>query len=162
LAPGFGAAPGALILRSDVIRKALYGVSPLTRLDDDAYAPEMSHLVYRTIAERARAALEGGHSVIADAVYAHPAERDAIAVVAGAVGLRFDGMWVEAPQAILERRLAARQADASDADADVLHRQLRTDAGRVDWRRLDGSADIECVSRDASAAVEIVPISAAR
>ena len=153
LAPDVGAPPGALILRSDVIRKALYGVSPLTRLDDDAYAPEISRLVYRTIAERARVALDGGHSVIADAVYAHPAERDAIAAVARAAGVRFDGLWIDAPPAILERRLAARQADASDADADVLRRQLQADLGRVDWTRVDGSSDVDCVSRGAAAAV---------
>ncbi|MBZ5558064.1 MAG: AAA family ATPase [Acidobacteriia bacterium] len=153
LAPEFGAAPGALVLRSDVIRKALYGVSPLTRLDDDAYTPEMSRLVYRTIAERARVALEGGHSVIADAVYALPAERDAIADVARAAGVRFDGLWIDAPPAILERRLAARHADASDADARVLQGQLQRDVGRVDWTRVDGSADVDRVSRGAAAAV---------
>jgi uncharacterized protein len=153
LAPGLGAPPGALVLRSDVIRKALYGVSPLTRLDDDAYAPEMSRLVYRTIAERARVALEGGHSVIADAVFAHPAERDAIAAVAREAGAPFDGMWIEAPPAVLERRLVARRADASDADADVLHRQLQADLGRIEWTHVDGSADVDRVSRGAAAAI---------
>src|SRR6185295_11257252 len=32
VAPSIGAAPGALIVRSDLIRKTLLGVSPLTRL----------------------------------------------------------------------------------------------------------------------------------
>ena len=37
LAPFVGAAPGALIVRSDVIRKTLLGVSPLTRLGPEGY-----------------------------------------------------------------------------------------------------------------------------
>jgi predicted kinase len=117
--------------------------------------------VYRTIAERARATLEGGHSVIADAVYARPAERDAIAAVARAAGVRFDGLWIDARPAILERRLAMREADASDADVEVLHRQLAADLGQVEWTRVDGSADVERVRRSASAAACIPPIGVA-
>jgi hypothetical protein len=153
LAPELGAPPGALVLRSDVIRKQLCGVPPLTRLGDDAYAPEVSRRVYQTIADRARVALDAGHSVIADAVYALPSERDAIAAVARAAGARLDGLWMDAPPAILERRLAARQADASDADAAVLHRQLQADLGRVDWTRVDASAGVEGACHGAAAVV---------
>jgi hypothetical protein len=153
LAPGLGAPPGALVLRSDVIRKMLCGVPPLTRLGDDAYAPDVSRRVYQTIADRALVALRAGHSVVADAVYARPEERDAIAAVARAADARFDGLWMDAPPAILERRLAARQADASDADAAVLHRQLQADLGRVDWTRVDASAGVEGACHGAAAVV---------
>ncbi|MBI3403032.1 MAG: AAA family ATPase [Acidobacteria bacterium] len=153
LAPGLGAPPGALILRSDVIRKALCGVSPLTRLGGDAYTPEVSRRVYRTIADRAIVALHAGHSVIADAVYALPGERDAITATARTAGARFTGLWIDAPSAVLERRLAARGADASDADAGVLRRQLQMDLGRVEWTRVDGSAGVDHASRGAAEAV---------
>ena len=145
LAPELGAPPGALVLRSDVIRKMLRGVPPLTRLAEEAYAPEVSRCVYRTIADRALVALNAGHSVIADAVYALPGERDAIAAAARAAGARFDGIWIDAPPAILERRIAARQADASDADPGVLQRQLQTNVGRMDWTRVDGSGAVDGV-----------------
>ena len=68
LGPDVGAAPGALILRSDVIRKTLLGVSPFTRLGPDGYAPAVTRQVYQTIAGRARTALKAGNTVIADAV----------------------------------------------------------------------------------------------
>ena len=75
MAPTVGAAPGALILRSDVIRKMQLGVSPLTRLAAGGYAQDITARVYRTVTEHARTALEAGHSVITDAVYARPADR---------------------------------------------------------------------------------------
>ena len=149
LAPGAGAAPGALILRSDVIRKTLLGVSPLVRLGPEGYAPAVTRRVYQTVARRAAAALKGGHSVIADAVYASPHEREDIAAVARCAGVPFVGLWIDGTPEVLARRLGERAKDASDATARVLQLQLRTDVGRLDWHRLDGSADVETVQRSA-------------
>ena len=55
LAPSVGAVPGAVVIRSDEIRKRLSGVSPLDRLGPEGYSSEMSERVYATVAERARA-----------------------------------------------------------------------------------------------------------
>ena len=86
LAPAIGAAPGALILRSDEIRKQLAGAPLLEQLPQSAYTPESSAKVYACILKRARMALQAGHSVIADAVYARDTERAAIEAVAHAAG----------------------------------------------------------------------------
>jgi predicted kinase len=53
--------------------------------------------VYRRIVERARAALQAGHSVIADAVFARPDERQAFEEVARQAGAAFTGIWLSAP-----------------------------------------------------------------
>ncbi|OFW18040.1 MAG: hypothetical protein A3H97_04045 [Acidobacteria bacterium RIFCSPLOWO2_02_FULL_65_29] len=151
LAPGIGAPPGALIVRSDAIRKARFGVAPSTRLGPEGYAPAVSQAVYRTIAERARAALEAGHSVIADAVYASPEERAMIAALAREAGVPFRGLWIDAPPAILVERLRGRTGDASDATPEVLQRQLQIERGLIDWQRLDGSSDPTSVLRQAGA-----------
>lgn len=151
LAPGMGGPPGALILRSDVIRKMLLGVSPLTRLDPEAYTPPVTRHVYHTIAGRALTALKGGHAVIADAVYASPDDREEIAAVARDAGVPFIGLWIDGPPEILARRLRDRVNDASDATIDVLRLQLRSEVGRLDWRRLDGSLDAESVQQCAEA-----------
>ena len=151
LAPGIGAAPGALVVRSDVLRKTLLGVAPLTRLGPEGYAAEVTQRVYRAIAERAGAALKAGHAVIADAVFANPQDRATIAAVAREVGVPFSGVWIDAPPEILARRVDGRAADASDATTDVLERQLRSGTGRLDWRRVDGSGDIDAVLRRAQA-----------
>jgi predicted kinase len=151
LGPGTGAAPGALIVRSDVIRKTLLGVSPLTRLGPEGYAPAVTRRVYQTVAAHALTALKGGHSVIADAVYATPRDREEIAAVAREAGVPFIGLWIEGPPEMLATRLNERAADASDATPDVLQLQLRSEVGRLDWHRLDGSPNPETVQRHAQA-----------
>jgi len=143
LAPEIGAAPGALVLRSDVTRKELAGVDPTTTLGQDFYTPAMSQRVYRTMLERARTALAAGHAVILDAVYARPDERAAAEALADTAETRFIGLWLEAPGAVLEARVAARGADASDATADVVRRQLDYRLGTVTWNRLDATGNLE-------------------
>jgi hypothetical protein len=149
LAPFVGAAPGALIVRSDLIRKTLVGVSPLTRLGPEGYTADVTRRVYQTMGERAASALGVGHSVIADAVYARPPDRAAIAAVAREAGVPFIGLWIEGPREILARRLRERVNDASDATAEVLELQARAELGPIDWHRLDGSTDVESVQRSA-------------
>jgi uncharacterized protein len=64
-----GTPPGAVILRSDVIRKELFGVDPLVSLPAAAYVPEVTGRVYRTLNERARQVLAQGYCVIIDAAF---------------------------------------------------------------------------------------------
>jgi aminoglycoside phosphotransferase family enzyme/predicted kinase len=151
LAPLVGAAPGALVVRSDVIRKQLQGVSPLTHLDASSYTSEASARVYQTLAERVRTALSAGHVVIADAVYRSPEHRDAIAAVARDAKAPFVGLWLDAPQAILSSRLADRSRDASDATLAVLLRQIDAGAGAMEWQRLDASGTPDVVADRATA-----------
>ena len=70
LAPSLGAVPGAVVIRSDEIRKRLAGVAPLERLGPEGYSPEMSARVYAAAADRAKTVLTEGHSAIVDAVFA--------------------------------------------------------------------------------------------
>jgi hypothetical protein len=145
LAPGIGAPPGALHLRSDVLRKTRLGVGELTRLPPAAYTRKESERVYEELVARARAGLAAGRSVIVDAVYATPDERAAIEAVAEEFGVPFSGVWLEAPEHVMTGRLAARRDDASDATPEVLRRQLEADLGNVSWRRLDAFASREAV-----------------
>ncbi len=143
LAPDLGAAPGALILRSDEIRKRQAGVPPETRLPAEAYNAEASAAVFAALNAQAAEALAAGHSVIADAVFQRAAERDALA----ALGHGFTGFWLEAPLDFLQARIAARQGDASDATAEVLAATARRDAGEIAWNRLDATAAPEDMAR---------------
>lgn len=134
-----GAAPGAVALRSDVLRKHLAGVDPLTRLPAEAYGAGMTVRTYEALYGQAERILRSGHSVIADAVFARPGQRAAIEAVAVRSGVPFDGIWLDAGAELLRRRIEARRDDASDATPAVLDRQLTYDLGDMGWRRFDAS-----------------------
>jgi hypothetical protein len=141
LAPTVGAAPGALVLRSDVERKRLAGLAPEERLPQAAYAKEASLAVYDSLHKRARTALAAGHSVIVDAVYADATERAAAAAIAAPGG--FCGLWLDCPEPVRLARVAARTGDASDADADVVRFQSGLGAHAGDWDTIDAGGSLE-------------------
>lgn len=136
-----GAAP--VILRSDAIRKSLFGVAETDRLPKEAYRPEVSEKVYRLMEERADAMLRHGVTVILDATYTHAGSRAALPQVAARAGAPFQGIWLDAPEDELVRRVTARKGDVSDADAAVVRKQLEQDFGAIDWTRIgtSGGAD---------------------
>jgi uncharacterized protein len=127
----------ARVLRSDVVRKRLFGVAPETPLAASAYSPEASEKVYDRLRRLAAEALAAGYSVIIDAVSLKLAERESFAAVSAAAGVPFTGLWLQAPTQTMEGRLRTRQNDASDASPEVLTLQLRQDVGPMDWVRID-------------------------
>lgn len=145
IAPDIGHPPGALILRSDEERKIMFGLDPTDRLPPEAYRQEVSGEVYSRIAEKARAALAAGHSVIADAVFADPEERAMIARVAHAATASFRGYWLEATPETLFDRVAGRVGDASDADVEVVKHQLGYRIGTVDWMHVEAGGAAQAV-----------------
>jgi aminoglycoside phosphotransferase family enzyme/predicted kinase len=154
LAPSVGAVPGAVVIRSDEIRKRLSGVSPLDRLGPEGYSSEMSERVYATDAEHARVTIREGHSAIVDAVYARPADRQAIEHVAADVAVPFVGIWLEAPEATLVARTEQRRNDPSDADGDVIRLQQQQGTGAMTWHRLEASSSPDTVLKDAAQYVQ--------
>jgi predicted kinase/ribosomal protein S18 acetylase RimI-like enzyme/predicted peroxiredoxin len=139
LAPELGAPPGARLIESDRVRKAMFGVEPGTRLPEDAYRTEVSDRVYATLASRAEAILKVGSCVVTDAVYDRHGRRAEIEAAAKSAGVPFTGIWLEAAPDVLMRRVAGRHGDVSDATTEVLRAQLERDPGRIDWNRV--SAD---------------------
>ncbi|MQX35437.1 AAA family ATPase [Roseospira navarrensis] len=139
LAPHVGAAPGALVSRTDVLRKRLMGVGPYEHLGPDGYTEDMTRRTYAALDAECRAALARGHAVIADGVFATPGERADIEQVAREMGVPFDGLWLEAPEDVARKRIGARQANASDATAEVLAFQRTLDTGPMAWPRIDSS-----------------------
>ncbi|WP_349601820.1 AAA family ATPase [Azospirillum argentinense] len=141
LAPSLGASPGAVVLRSDALRKRLFGVGETERLPADAYTPAVTERVYAGLLERARTVLAAGHAVVLDAVHARPEERSAAARLAADAGVRFDGIWLDAPLDARVARIAARRGDASDATAEVAERQAVYDLGPIEWLRTNAGRD---------------------
>jgi aminoglycoside phosphotransferase family enzyme/predicted kinase len=139
LAPSVGCAPGAIVLRSDEIRKRLWGVDPLERLPQAAYANEESTRVYETMFAEARQILHAGGTAILDAAFLRSEERDRCRRLAEELGIAFSGYWLEAPIPMLRERLASRHGDASDAGIEVLEKQVAYDRGEIDWQKVDAS-----------------------
>jgi aminoglycoside phosphotransferase family enzyme/predicted kinase len=145
LAPDLGPAPGAVVLRSDELRKRRHGVAPEDRLPQAAYTGAASRAVFaelnRVVAELAGA----GHAVVADAMFLNPVDRSDVR--AAAAPAPFLGVWLEAPLAVLEARIAARREDASDATVAVLRRAAGGDPGAIDWLRVEATDGAVALAR---------------
>jgi aminoglycoside phosphotransferase family enzyme/predicted kinase len=149
LAPRLGRAPGAVVLRSDEVRKRLWNAGPLEALPKAAYAPGQSQRVYGAMIEAGRQALKAGRAVILDAVFLRREERDAAAALGAEMGVPFHGAWLELAPEVMRARVVARTGDASDADEKVLEAQLLQDPGLMEWKTVSGA------DPSAGAAVEV-------
>jgi uncharacterized protein len=146
IAPDLGPAPGAVIVRSDEVRKSLFGVAHTDRLPETAYTAEWHRRTYAEVVARARQTLAAGHACIVDAVHGAPDERAGIEAVATAADVPFHGVWLEAPPDVLRVRTAGRMGDASDAGPDIAMDQLRRGFGDVAWPSVDATGDVDAVS----------------
>ena len=136
LAPELGAPPGAVILRSDEIRKRQWGRGARDPLPPEAYAEGQGERVYGQMMREAGLVLEAGRPVVLDATFQKPAERDSAEAAAQGAGVAFTGYWLDAPPEVMAARIAARTGDASDADTQVLEQQLQRDLGAIGWEKV--------------------------
>jgi aminoglycoside phosphotransferase family enzyme/predicted kinase len=146
LAPDLGAAPGAMLLRSDVIRKRFFGRAPTDRLPEEAYTEAVSAEVFERLATRAETLLRAGRTVIADGVFGDAAKRARIERAAEATAVPFHGFWLEAPESLLVSRVAGRSGDASDADLAVVRAQAAMRTGAVTWTHVPATGDVAGVA----------------
>ena len=147
LAPEIGGAPGALILRTDEIRKQLAGLRNDERLPPSTYTPKHHEAVYAEMQARAAASLAAGRSCILDAVHGRAGERVQARQLADRHDAAFIGVWLDASQERLLERVAGRQNDPSDAGTKVVLRQLAAGFGDVDWPRFDSDQPLDSVVR---------------
>lgn len=145
LAPLIAPAPGAALLRSDVMRKRMFDKPETEKLPPHAYTPEVTARIYADLAAKARRVIAAGHSAVVDAVFARANERTAIE---GAAGL-----FLTADLATRVARVGKRVGDASDADAAVAKAQEDYDLGHLCWTEVDASGTPEQTLANAKAAL---------
>jgi uncharacterized protein len=147
LAPFVAPHPGAVVLRSDVLRKQLFDIEETERLPAEAYRPEIGERVYGELLRRAQAVLAQGHSVVVDAVFAREAERAAFRDAAGRIEVAFAGLFLQVDLATRQSRIRDRTADASDATPEIAGTQESYNIGSVDWTIIDASGTPDATLR---------------
>ncbi|PSH63012.1 aminoglycoside phosphotransferase [Phyllobacterium brassicacearum] len=145
LAAHVGCAPGARIFESDRLRKAMFAVPATTRLSPEAYRPEVSEAVYKSLCNKAGAALSARGSVIVDAVFDKPGNRTSMEHVASALGLPFIGIWLKGEHSMLKSRITGRRDSVSDATVEVLALQETKDTGAIGWRHIDANLSVDTI-----------------
>lgn len=149
LAPVTGPCPGAVHLRTDTERRSRSGAA--------RYDAATREAVYARMMDRAAVILNAGRNVVLDATFLDRRQREAAKALSDGLGLNFRGLWLQAPEAVLVGRVAARMGDESEADAAVVAKQVATfDAppGPGDgWVVLDAEGPPEAVLAAALAAL---------
>lgn len=146
LAPTLGAPPGAVLLRSDVIRKRRWGMPETEHLPQEAYTVEVSRAVFGELHRRVRSIAASGCAVVADTVYGRAEDRKRVRAAARRAGVPFVGVWLELSVGEAQARVTARRGDASDATAEVVARQVETVTAPADWLRLDARLGVEALA----------------
>ncbi len=141
VAPYLGEAPGAVILRTDVLRKRIKGVLPNVKLSSDSYTEELDKQTYDLLFEETKKALKAGYTVIADGIFAREKDRNGIEQVAKDAGVPFYGFLMEAPLEVMAERVETRKRNPSDATVKVLEQQIKKDVGSITWNRIDTSGE---------------------
>lgn len=119
---------GAVLLRTDELRKELAGLDPATPapagFGQGLYAPEMTGKTYRELLDRARTALAGGETVVADASWHDPSWREAARALAEQASADLAEFRCVLPLPLIMRRITGRAGtgDASDATTGVVQR----------------------------------------
>ncbi len=155
LAPRVAPAPGAVLIRSDVERKAMFGVAQTEKLPPQAYAPDVGQRVYAALADKARRVVAAGHSAIIDAVFARQNERASVTELARTHQFAFCGLFLTADLATRIARIGDRVHDASDADANVARQQEHYTLGTLDWTQIDASGTPEETLERAKKAIDL-------
>ena len=143
------ALPDTIFLRSDVIRKQIFGVPETEKLPPEAYKVEIHILVREEMQRLTKEALENGKNVIIDAALIDEEARKSQEDYAEKLGVSFVGIWVDVKPETLFERVEARKNDASDAGVDVVKKQLTYNHGKNNWAKLDGHKSPENVLEQA-------------
>jgi predicted kinase len=114
------------VIRSDVVRKELAGLSPTTAnrpaIDQGLYSSEWTQRTYTECLKRAEQLLFEGGRVIIDASFAKQDHRTMFIDAALHWGVLLVLLVCRTPPEVARERIARRTGDASDADVSVYER----------------------------------------
>ena len=135
IAAGLAESLGAVVLRSDEVRKALSGKAAgdhaIAAPGRGIYTPEITAATYQELLQRARVLLGLGESVVLDATWHDPDWRRAAAALAIETAAELTELRCVAPLEVAVARAThrlAEGADASDADEAVIRSMASSEA----------------------------------
>jgi hypothetical protein len=144
---------GAIVIRTDAVRKRLAGLPlherALEGFGQGLYTVEMGRRTYAEALRLAEEALVAGWPVVLDGSFSHAAERGAARALAARLGFPFAVLWCDAPDAEIEARLSRRVGDrfeVSDGRPELLptHRaRYESPAEEPGVTRIDTTGDAE-------------------
>lgn len=160
----FQAIPNSVWIRSDVIRKQLWGVSETDKLPEEAYTVEWHQKVTAEMQAQMRAAVLDGKTVINDATFRLESARLAMEEFAAQeLHVPFKGLFLMTDIEISKKRVAARTGDVSDATPEIVELQYSDfDPQTVGWTKIDASQSPEVVVSAAQKALDCSPVQVIR
>ncbi len=112
LAEGLARERGHAYISSDIVRKELAGVPEGERhfveWNTEIYSPEMTERTYEEAARLTAEALQQGRSVVVDASFSNPQQRQRFADISNATGIPLLMVFCELPEEETRQRLDAR------------------------------------------------------
>ncbi len=141
-----------IILRSDVERKRMFGLSAAQDAAADyqqgIYSEQATADTYARLAELSAGIIEAGYTVIVDATFGDPRQRLAFQNLAEDKRCRYIILDLKVPESVLQQRILQRRGDVSDADIKVLEQQL------AQWRPLAEEEQAYTIPVDAERSVD--------
>jgi aminoglycoside phosphotransferase family enzyme/predicted kinase len=115
---------GAIVIRSDAVRKHLAGISLDESGGAELYSPEMTQKTYDRLLQLGITLATQGYPVILDAKYDRQSLRQpVIQAVKAQPDLKLHIIHCDAPLEVRQSWIAQRQGDVSDATVDLLPKQ---------------------------------------
>ena len=153
LARAMAALWGIKCLRSDVVRKELFGFvgrKAAAPFGKGIYSRGKTRKTYRVLAEQAAAVLALRNSVIVDASSLKAVDRELIYEVAKSYGVQVRLVVCRAPWPVLEKNLRQRAVagvDVSDADIEIVRHQrfeppTQDELEKISWLEVDTRQDL--------------------
>jgi predicted kinase len=119
---------GCAVIRSDIIRKKMTGISLKEHVYVDfekgIYSKEMTEKVYENMFKIAEALIKSSISVVIDASFLEKKFRDRARELSNKLKIDFLILWIEAPMELIKKRLLNRKDDISDGRIEILLKQI--------------------------------------
>ncbi|WP_286259792.1 AAA family ATPase [Streptomyces graminofaciens] len=148
---------GVTLLSSDRLRKELAGIpaeqSAAAAYGEGLYSPEWTNKTYAALLDRASVLLSRGESVVLDASWSNPEQREAALRMAERTHADLVALHCRVPGETTAVRLATRAPGASDADLDVATAMAATEPPWPEAVAVDTSGSLEAAVVQALAAI---------